>query len=162
MSNQPGQPPVSENAVPTNPSVRYEARDVNTKAVFISLVALGGIVLLASLLLWPLYEFLSTRPTESSSSVSPFLQEEQKREPPEPRLQGGPGHEIPPQEEMRQMRTEAEAILNSYGWVDRQAGIARIPIEQAMKLLAERSPSATNPAETTGNARSDLSRAPVQ
>jgi hypothetical protein len=29
-------------------------------------------------------------------------------------------------------------LLDSYGWVDRQAGIARIPLDEAMKLLAAR------------------------
>jgi hypothetical protein len=38
---------------------------------------------------------------------------------------------------MRQMRSEAETQLGSYEWVDREAGIARIPIERAMRLLAE-------------------------
>jgi len=28
-------------------------------------------------------------------------------------------------------------VLESYGWVDREAGIARIPIEQAMRLVVE-------------------------
>jgi len=31
-----------------------------------------------------------------------------------------------------------EETLNSYGWVDQQAGVAHIPIDQAMKLLAQR------------------------
>jgi DNA-binding GntR family transcriptional regulator len=30
------------------------------------------------------------------------------------------------------------AILHSYGWVDRDAGIVRIPIERAIEILAER------------------------
>jgi hypothetical protein len=28
--------------------------------------------------------------------------------------------------------------LDSYGWVDRQAGIARIPLDEAMKVMAAR------------------------
>jgi hypothetical protein len=27
--------------------------------------------------------------------------------------------------------------LNSYGWADREAGIIRIPIDEAMRLLAD-------------------------
>ncbi|WP_019143311.1 hypothetical protein [Noviherbaspirillum massiliense] len=33
---------------------------------------------------------------------------------------------------------EKEKRLNSYAWVDRQAGIARIPIQRAMELMAQR------------------------
>jgi hypothetical protein len=28
-------------------------------------------------------------------------------------------------------------VLNSYGWVDKNAGIARIPIREAMKLTVQ-------------------------
>ncbi len=30
-----------------------------------------------------------------------------------------------------------EELLENYGWVDREAGIVRIPIDQAIELLAE-------------------------
>ena len=29
-------------------------------------------------------------------------------------------------------------MLDSYGWVDKDAGVVRIPIEEAMKLTVER------------------------
>jgi len=35
--------------------------------------------------------------------------------------------------------TNARAILQSYGWVDSAQGIARIPIDQAMRAIVERS-----------------------
>ncbi|HJY85937.1 MAG TPA: hypothetical protein VKE24_03790, partial [Candidatus Acidoferrales bacterium] len=58
--------------------------------------------------------------------------------PPEPRLQGAPGHRVSPAQELLEMRAEAEAALNGYAWVDEKAGLARIPIDEAMKLVAER------------------------
>jgi hypothetical protein len=36
-----------------------------------------------------------------------------------------------------ELRTQQERRLSSYGWVDREAGIARIPIERAIDLRAE-------------------------
>jgi hypothetical protein len=36
------------------------------------------------------------------------------------------------------MRAAEEAQLHSYRWVDREAGIAAIPIERAMEILAQR------------------------
>ncbi|RUL89573.1 hypothetical protein [Tautonia sociabilis] len=47
------------------------------------------------------------------------------------RLQESPGRD------MRKMRQEIEARLGSYGWVDREAGIAHIPIDRAIALTAE-------------------------
>ena len=50
--------------------------------------------------------------------------------PPAPRLQASPTRD------MQEMRRTENARLQSYGWIDQSAGIARIPIDQAMELLA--------------------------
>ena len=39
---------------------------------------------------------------------------------------------------MKELREEEAARLSSYGWVDRPAGVAHIPIDRAMAILAER------------------------
>ncbi len=41
-----------------------------------------------------------------------------------------------PKQDLTAIRGEEEAELKQLGWVDRDAGIARIPIDDAMKLLA--------------------------
>ncbi len=51
--------------------------------------------------------------------------------PPAPRLETYPGENFPA------LHATQEAELNSYGWVDRQKGVVHIPIEQAMKLIAQ-------------------------
>ena len=43
-----------------------------------------------------------------------------------------------PQPDRAAYVAEKRRLLDSYGWVDRQAGIARIPLDDAMKLLAAR------------------------
>jgi hypothetical protein len=40
--------------------------------------------------------------------------------------------------ELRQLRAAEETALNSYGWVDKDAGIAKIPVKRAMEILAEK------------------------
>jgi hypothetical protein len=40
--------------------------------------------------------------------------------------------------ELRRMRAAEQAALNSYGWVDKDAGIVRIPVERAMEILAKK------------------------
>jgi hypothetical protein len=52
--------------------------------------------------------------------------------PPEPRLEAEPGQQL------QRLRSEEEKLLNSYGWVDQNAGIVHIPIDRAMDLLAQR------------------------
>jgi hypothetical protein len=41
-----------------------------------------------------------------------------------------------PQPELARVRKEKDARLHSFGWVDRARGVAHIPIEDAMDLLA--------------------------
>jgi hypothetical protein len=38
-------------------------------------------------------------------------------------------------------RAEKERELESYGWVDRKAGITRIPIERAIEILTRQAPA---------------------
>ena len=51
---------------------------------------------------------------------------------PQPRLLIKPGASL------AELRAAEESDLNSYGWVDRTSGVARIPIDRAMQLLLER------------------------
>lgn len=51
-----------------------------------------------------------------------------------------PRLEIAPQEDLWRLdRSEAE-LVNSYGWADQSHGIVRIPVKQAMKLIAKKGP----------------------
>jgi hypothetical protein len=54
------------------------------------------------------------------------------RVPPQPRLQ------TTPREDLKALDDAQMEILNSYGWVDRDLGIVRIPIDEAMRLTLER------------------------
>lgn len=70
----------------------------------------------------------------------PLAVGQELRLPAEPRLQRFPANEI------YEFRQREEAILQNYGWVDRNAGIVRIPIEEAMRLTVERGLPARAPA----------------
>lgn len=51
---------------------------------------------------------------------------------PQPRLQVQSGGDL------QKLRAAEEADLNSYGWVNRDATIVRVPIDRAMQLLMQR------------------------
>src|SRR5258707_4484087 len=57
------------------------------------------------------------------------------------------------EKKLHDARNAATQELNSYAWVDKSKGIARIPIDRAMQLtlsdLASNTPAAANPIETT-------------
>ncbi|MBC5784054.1 hypothetical protein H8N03_13970 [Ramlibacter sp. USB13] len=54
----------------------------------------------------------------------------------------GPVVQSAPQEDLRAYREEKRRILESAAWVDAQRGIARIPIADAMAILAASAPRA--------------------
>jgi hypothetical protein len=58
-----------------------------------------------------------------------------------------PGHETDPQQDRRdKVRADTEAN-EKYGWVDQGAGIAQIPVKEAMKIIAQKGmPAVTAPA----------------
>jgi hypothetical protein len=60
------------------------------------------------------------------------------------------------EEKAKTIRDAASKDLNSYGWVDKNKGVARIPIDRAMQLtlrdLASKKPAPANPIATPAEA----------
>jgi hypothetical protein len=50
----------------------------------------------------------------------------------------GPQLESAPQYDRAQFFAEKQRLLDSYGWIDRQKGVARIPIDVAIEMIAAR------------------------
>jgi hypothetical protein len=110
----------------------YERNDVNVRGVLVfglGLVLASAVILL---LMWWLLNALTVREAGQDRPPSPVAVRPGESVPPEPRLQVSPSHD------MGELRAGEEALLHSYGWVDRQAGVVRIPIERAMQVLLER------------------------
>jgi len=98
---------------------------------------IGAAAVITSLLIY-------FKAAEQSRHETPVPRLAREREPtPEPRLQ------IDAQNELRQMRAAEEAALNSYGWVDKDSGRVRIPIERAMEILAKKGLPARKQEEKT-------------
>ncbi|HVX67470.1 MAG TPA: hypothetical protein VHA11_12745, partial [Bryobacteraceae bacterium] len=105
----------------------FEHQDVNSRGVLIFLISLFIALGVAIGIAWMLFMGFSVFRPEATS---PLPKREQM--PPEPRVQ------VHPLRDIYQLRKREASILNSYGWVQQETGIARIPIERAMDLLAER------------------------
>ena len=59
-----------------------------------------------------------------------------------------PGHTEDPQADLRDKRAADEAANETTGWIDQNAGIAQIPVSEAMKIIAEKGlPGASASAE---------------
>jgi hypothetical protein len=115
----------------SHPELRYEQRDVRAGAIVRFALALVVVVILASVFLLGLFKLLA-RQERRHDPPPPPLAQEAGRLPPAPRLQSTP------RQDLEQLRAEEEKELASYGWVDEKAGIAHIPIEEAIKIVAAR------------------------
>jgi hypothetical protein len=128
----------------------HEPNAVSIPGIVIFLIYLSAAIVVAALLMWGLLRYFDARKAQGSPPPSPLATE--ARLPPEPRLQGAPGSVSPPSEDIRRFREREDQTLNSYGWIDRQNGVIRIPIEQAKRLILQRGLSVTPPISSQGGA----------
>jgi hypothetical protein len=115
-----------------NVEVHHEESDVNIVAIFGFGGALFGVAVVAFLLVYVLFGFFNSRDGRPVAASYPLAAAQGERRPPEPRLQEHP------REDLEALREREEQILTTYGVVDQNAGVYRIPVEQAMKLTLER------------------------
>jgi hypothetical protein len=117
---------------PSHDSVHHEASDVDLRGVLrfgLGLLVVGIVIHLA---VWLLFLYFADRATSRTGPQYPLAKDQENRLPPEPRLQTNP------RQDLRDLRASEDAILNSYGWVDKNTGTMRIPIDEAMKLAVDR------------------------
>ena len=110
---------------------------------YIGLFALGLVLMIALVL--PLLGWIFWRLEAAAQRVdarqSPLAGDQT---PPAPRL------ERQPADELAKLRRAEHRRLSSYGWVDPQQRVVRVPIERAIEILAERGlPEPTGPISPT-------------
>lgn len=137
------------NDAPVNQTVTFEPRDINVGTVTKQLIYLGLTIVIVLLICVPILKFLTGVAAENDTPLPPVRAEmsagerERMSLPPEPRLQGLPGHAADPQQDMRDKIAADMAANESIGWVDKANGIAKIPVSEAMKIIAERGGNAS-------------------
>lgn len=138
MSTEHHKPGQAEIRIPLHEDVSFEPRDVSVSIILKFLAWMGVAIVLSFFLSVGVYRGLIhywkssyAPPPPSRAQMGPML-------PPEPRLQGMPGHFTDPQHDWRNKLQEDTAANNSLGWVDEKAGIAQIPVGDAMKLIVEK------------------------
>ena len=117
---------------PHHADVSHEASDVNIRPILAAgagLLVMGAVVYVV---VWLLFGFLNRRESAASASpLYPLAVGQEDRLPPEPRLQANP------KQDLRDLRESERELLKSYGWVDKNGGVVRIPIDEAMKLVLQ-------------------------
>jgi hypothetical protein len=119
----------------------HEHTDANVWMIVQFAIWLIASALVVHALMWGMFEwFVKNRNDVAPPMEFPLAGQQEPRLPAGPRLQAIPANEI------FEFRQRENAELTEYGWVDRNAGIVRIPIEEAKKLLEQRGlPSRAEP-----------------
>jgi hypothetical protein len=115
-----------------SPGVHHETSDVDFRAILTFGVGLAIAAAAIHVLLWLLFIHFEGREAQTGARRFPLAAEQQNRLPAEPRLQTNP------RQDLNDLRAREDELLNTYGWVDRNAGVVRIPIGEAMRLTVER------------------------
>lgn len=106
----------------------HEQRDLSNRMLAFSLVGLA-ILTVGAILVMALYAG-AYRSAAERNAAQPLPVGPADTTPPEPRLENTPA----------EIRTAYEAnlemVMNSYGWLERDASVARIPVDRAKAIVA--------------------------
>jgi hypothetical protein len=128
--------------------IRYEDRDLGGRGIIMFLIVLVVTTAILCLGVWGYFEYRimpaylnpSGQGARASNAPEKFVEPTERF--PKPTLQ--------PDDvaDMNKMRTENNAQLDSYGYVDPKAGVVHIPIQQAIQELAKQGlPTRPTPTE---------------
>lgn len=110
------------------PRPRHETRDASIRGLVIFGITLFVSLVVVLVVTAKLFRYFATVQS-LGPPASPFANA--RVLPPAPRLQTGPRLDL------QHLKQSQQELLNSYGWVDKNAGIVRIPIDRAMDLLVQ-------------------------
>ena len=114
----------------SRPELRHERTDADVLALSKFAIALL-LTCIASLgLVFALFRYFEGKYGGVLPRATQSLTLDARRLPPAPQL------EVTETQDLAAQRAAESQILSSYGWVDREHGIVRIPIDQAIDLLA--------------------------
>jgi hypothetical protein len=133
-----------------NPETRHEDSDVNVRALLWAVVIFIVFAVVTHAVLYlQFHAYAKHFRNESSQPLT--MMPHPVNAPPAPRLQPFPNegpvwrqsnNEPPntntPLTDMAEMRAAEDEALNKPGWVDKQKGIVRLPIETAKRLVVQR------------------------
>lgn len=110
----------------------HEGSDVSIRALGIFLAALAVTMIVTGALMVGLFDVFLDEAEKADVSPSPLATSGEPPAPPGPLLQ------VAERLDLRLHRESQEKLIHETGWIDRDAGVVRIPIDRAIELTAER------------------------
>ncbi len=127
---------------PTPPGAQHEHTDIDPSVGYKFAVWLVVAMLMSVAIVYGTFRFFEGRTQAADAIAQKYpLAVGIPKAPPSPNLQNQPFKDI---YNLRHAETEK---LTSYGWVDKEGGIARIPVDRAMEVMLQRG----FPARADGN-----------
>ena len=122
--------------------IHHETSDVHVRPLAWLGVGLAVLVVISIVAMKGVFMLLDRQQAQNDVAPPPMMTQ-RPQQPPEPRLQTTP---VP---NLKLIVEQESKQLTSYRWVDSKSGVVRIPVDQAMKLLAERGLPARNESDQT-------------
>ena len=126
-----------------NEGVAHEHSDIDIRAIVMSMVVMFAICVAVAGVVGALFKYLEYQAANNDPKLSPVARPATvmpRTTTGTPTFGAAAGPRLLTNEPValeRQRETERQ-VLQGYGWTDQAAGVARIPIEEAKKLVAER------------------------
>jgi len=108
-----------------------EGDGVNYAGIVWFVVILTATTVFCQLLVWGMFRVMEHRVAQSDPPRAPTAAPAGTMPPPPNLLLDEPAN-------LKRFRDSEDTILSTYGWIDRNAGTVRIPIDRAKDLVLER------------------------
>jgi hypothetical protein len=148
MPEHPTYRPLEDDSELVNPETHHEKSDVNIKALTWFAVIFIVFAICTHFLLYLQFKaYAQLMRGATNAPLTAVARPEGSDVPAEPRLQPFPARApngviappitSTPVRDLAEMRQREDQALNSFAWVDRQKGVARIPIDLAKQLALQ-------------------------
>jgi hypothetical protein len=117
---------------PTPPGAKYEHTDIDPAVGYKFASWLAVAMLISAGIVYGAFWYFEGRQRAANATQKYPMAVGQDHVPPAPNLQNQPFQDI------YMLRQSETTRLGSYGWVDKEGGVARIPIDRAMELTIQR------------------------
>jgi hypothetical protein len=118
---------------PTPPGAKYEHTDIDPAVGYKFALWLTVAMVLSFGIVYGVFVFFDRQETSANEAAQRYpLAKDFERPLPTPSLQTQPFGDV------YALREDEAKKLGSYGWVDKEGGVARIPIDKAMEVMMQR------------------------
>ena len=141
------EPPVDDPEFMEAVDIGHETSDVNVKGLFIfafALIVSVFVILVGVVAIFGGFRFLNGKLNARQPAQEPGAASLVHVAPD----YHGPLLQVKPEQDLGGMRVDNATHLRTYAWLDRPAGVVRLPVDRAMDLLAERGLPPVSPGKT--------------